>query len=64
MVNVVVTNESYPFAHGLASRDSSDEDDSEAAGLFPFARGSQSAVKEFGGGAIYADPIAPTDSRS
>src|SRR5438874_13763514 len=29
------------------------------AGLLAFARGSQSAVEEFGGGAVGADPIVP-----
>ena len=29
--------------------------------LLPFARGSQSAVEEFGGGAVGADPIAPAE---
>ena len=32
-----------------------------AAGLLPFARGSQSAVEEFGGGAVGADPIPPAE---
>ena len=31
------------------------------AGLLPFARASQSAVEEFGGGAVGADPIAPAE---
>ena len=29
--------------------------------LLPFVRGSQSAVEEFGGGAVGADPIAPAE---
>ncbi len=29
--------------------------------LLPFARGRQSAVEEFGGGAVAADPIAPAE---
>jgi hypothetical protein len=32
-----------------------------AAGLMPFARGSQFAVEDFGGGVVGAEPIAPAE---
>ena len=33
----------------------------DAAGLLPFAGGSQCAVEEFGSGAVGPDPIAPAE---
>ena len=53
------------FAKGFDSEDADDDENdkgtSRAAGLVPFLRSSQSAVEEFGSGAVRADSIAPAE---
>ena len=57
-----VTNASGHRQHQTWDEDDDENDNgSVTADLLPFARGSQSTVEEFGGGAVGADAIAPAE---